>query len=89
MKQLSIEESGWCLQYNFMAPTPGGTKIITIGDDVQGGQRGMIIFTKSDIRAFRVLLKKFENLLAIEEKELKDSDLFDDDIPIKEQIKGK
>jgi hypothetical protein len=79
LRNIQIEESGWNLIIN--------DNLITIGDAVSGGTRGSILFNKTDIRAFKVLFKKFDILTKAENHDFDDSELFDDDTPLDQQIK--
>jgi hypothetical protein len=82
---LQIEECSWLLGYNMMNDNK-----ICISDAVLGAStRGAITFHKSEIKSIMILLKKFEKLYELEQKEIKDSELFEDNIPLEEQVKSR
>jgi hypothetical protein len=79
LRNAQIEESGWTIIIN--------DNLITISDAVPGGTRGTIMFNKTDIRAFKVLFKKFDILAKAEDHDFDDNELFEDDIPLDQQVK--
>jgi hypothetical protein len=89
MKQVILEEAGWLLDYNEGAIVPGKIQTFSLMDGVPGGTRGILSFNESDIRAFKVLFKKFALLKEQDSIRIKDEDLFDDDETIQNQINKK
>lgn len=98
MNNISLEESGWILDYNRNGTnTPlanaNGSNIPPVNQQFalidSVGPRGIIHFNKSDIRAFMVLFKRFLSLEEQARKEFTDSELFDDDTTIAEQVANK
>jgi hypothetical protein len=81
---MQLEECGWALSYNIT-----GDNRISIGDNVPGGARGNITISRSEIKTIVALLRKFEKLYDLEQKEIKDSELFEDNIPLEEQVKSR
>ena len=88
MNNVTIEESGWILDFAHSAekstalPHLNGLQF-AMADGVPGGTRGMIHFSRSDIRAFMVLFKKYFQLEETARKDIADSELFDNTGPLK------